>query len=57
MTRERLTLGRWGEDVAARYLQKKGMKILWSQCKIASGGAGYRGATWANARFCRGKDP
>ena len=28
MTRERLTLGRWGEDIAARYLRKKGMKIL-----------------------------
>ncbi len=28
MTQERLTLGRWGEDIAARYLRKKGMKIL-----------------------------
>lgn len=28
MTHERLNLGRWGEDVAARYLRKKGMKIL-----------------------------
>jgi putative endonuclease len=28
VTRERLTLGRWGEDVAAGYLRKKGMKIL-----------------------------
>lgn len=28
MTRERLNLGSWGEDVAARYLRKKGMKIL-----------------------------
>lgn len=28
MTRDRLKLGSWGEDVAARYLRKKGMKIL-----------------------------
>ncbi|MGE4545208.1 MAG: YraN family protein [Pedobacter sp.] len=28
MTRERLKLGSWGEDVATRYLRKNGMKIL-----------------------------
>lgn len=28
MTEERLTLGRQGEEAAARYLQSKGMKIL-----------------------------
>ena len=28
MTQERLTLGRQGEDAAARYLQRQGMKIL-----------------------------
>lgn len=28
MTQERLTLGRQGEDAAAQYLQRKGMKIL-----------------------------
>ncbi|MBE0598161.1 MAG: YraN family protein [Desulfuromonadales bacterium] len=28
MTQERLTLGRWGEEAAARYLHQLGMKIL-----------------------------
>ena len=28
MTQDRLTLGRLGEDAAAQYLQRKGMKIL-----------------------------
>ena len=28
MTQDRLTLGRRGEDAAAQYLQRKGMKIL-----------------------------
>ena len=28
MTQDRLTLGRQGEDAAAQYLQRKGMKIL-----------------------------
>ena len=28
MTQERLTLGRQGEDAAAKYLQRKGMKIV-----------------------------
>ncbi len=28
MTEERLSLGRWGEEAAARYLRKQGMKIL-----------------------------
>lgn len=28
MTQERLTLGRQGEEAAARYLQRKGMKII-----------------------------
>ena len=28
MTQERLTLGRWGENAAAQYLKRKGMKIL-----------------------------
>jgi putative endonuclease len=28
MTQRRLTLGRQGEEVAARYLEKKGLKIL-----------------------------
>lgn len=28
MTEERLALGRWGEEQAARYLRRRGMKIL-----------------------------
>jgi len=28
MTEERLALGRWGEEEAARYLRRRGMKIL-----------------------------
>ena len=28
MTQERLSLGRWGEEEAVRYLQRLGMKIL-----------------------------
>lgn len=28
MTEERLSLGRWGEDEAARYLRGRGLKIL-----------------------------
>jgi putative endonuclease len=28
MTEERLSLGRWGEEEAARYLQRLGMKIV-----------------------------
>jgi putative endonuclease len=28
MTEERLSLGRWGEEEAARYLHRKGLKIL-----------------------------
>lgn len=28
MTEERLALGRWGEEEAARYLRRQGMKIL-----------------------------
>lgn len=28
MTQERLELGRWGEEVATRYLRKKGYKIV-----------------------------
>jgi putative endonuclease len=28
MTQERLHLGRWGEDVAARYLRRRGLKIV-----------------------------
>lgn len=28
MTEERLSLGAWGEDVAARFLRRKGMKIV-----------------------------
>ncbi len=28
MTRERLSLGQWGEDLAVRYLRRRGMKIL-----------------------------
>ena len=28
MTEQRLSLGRWGEEEAARYLRRRGMKIL-----------------------------
>jgi putative endonuclease len=28
MTQERLSLGQWGEDLAAHFLQRKGLKIL-----------------------------
>ncbi len=37
MTHERLKLGSWGEEVAAAYLRKKGMKILARNVRLPVG--------------------
>lgn len=37
MSRDRLNLGRWGEDEAARYLQQQGMKVLQRNLKTPVG--------------------